>query len=111
MDKDTQEHIQQLQVYEHNLQQILVQRQTLSTQAIEIESAIKELESSKTAYKIIGNIMVLSDKETLTKELNEKKELLDLRLRSFDKQEEQIRAKASALKDKVMAGLKGGNHE
>ena len=52
-----------------------------------------------------------SDPHVLYDLLNEKKELLDLRLRSFDKQEEQIRAKASALKDKVMAGLKGGTHE
>ena len=111
MDKDTQEQIQQLQMYEQNMQQLLMQRQQYSTQAIELESAIKELENTKTAYKIVGNIMVLSTPMDLTTELNEKKELVELRLRSFEKQEEQLRNRAGDLKDQIMKSLKGGKDE
>ncbi|MBI4448689.1 prefoldin subunit beta [Candidatus Woesearchaeota archaeon] len=111
MDKDTQEQIQQLQMHEQNMQQLLMQRQQFGAQAIEFESALKELETTKTAYKIIGNIMVLSDKDELRKELSERKELLDLRLRSLEKQEEQLRNKAGLLKEQIMKHLKGGTHD
>lgn len=111
MDKDTQESLAQLQMYEQNIQQILMQRQALSNQSIEIESALRELENTKQAYKIVGNIMVLADAETLRKELGEKKELVELRLKNYEKQEEQIRQKAMDIKAKLMSAMKGGKDE
>ena len=51
---------------------------------------LKELEKSNTAYKIVGNIMVSSDKEELLKELNSKKEVVELRIKTLEKQEKQI---------------------
>ena len=72
----------------------------------EIESASKELSDAKQAYKIIGNIMVLSTHEALNKELKEKKEMIDLRLKNFDAQEERLRKKAEELQEAVLKGLK-----
>ena len=79
--------ITQLQLLQQNLQNILLQKQQFQKQSAEIDSALKEIETTKASYKIIGNIMVASQKQDLQKELQQKKELLDLRLKNFEKQE------------------------
>ncbi len=78
---------------EHQLQQLLFQRQQFSAQSLEIDSALEELKTAKSAYKIVGNIMVGATPSDLVKDLEEKKELIALRLKSLDKQEEQLRKK------------------
>ena len=64
-----QEKIQHLQHLEQNMQHLLKQRQQFQMQLMEIDSAADELKKTEKAYRIIGNIMVLSDKATLDKEV------------------------------------------
>ena len=70
---------------------------------LEIESALKELEKSDEVYKIIGNIMLSSNKEELKKELENEKNMLNLRIDSMNKQEETIREKMKKLQNEIMA--------
>jgi len=84
---------------EHQLQQALMQRQTFSAQQMEIESALKELDGSKKAYKIVGNIMVDTAPEDLVKDLKEKKHMVQLRMDSLNKQEEKLRKQLEELKE------------
>ena len=72
------EELQRLQMLDHNVQQMTAQKQQFQSQLFELENALKELASSPSAYKIIGNIMVMTDKTLLQKELNDKKELKEL---------------------------------
>jgi len=72
-DKETKETISRLQIMEQNLQALGMQKQQFSTQLFEIDSALKELDKTETAYKIVGNIMVSANKDTLQKELTQKK--------------------------------------
>jgi len=104
----TQEKIRQLQMLEQALQQLLMQKQTFQIQLVEIESALKELETAPEAYKIVGNLMVLSKKEDLVAELKEKKETAELRIGSLEKQESKTREKASALQKEVLASMGKG---
>ena len=62
-------------------------------------------------YKIIGNIMVLSAKEELLKQLNQKREVLELRLKTIESQEEKIRKKAEELQVEVVSDMKKGGAE
>tara|TARA_Y100000310_G_C20600692_1_gene772852 strand:+ start:462 stop:776 length:315 start_codon:yes stop_codon:yes gene_type:complete len=96
----------QLQLMQQNLQNILMQKQQFQKQLAEITSAVKEIETSETTYKILGNIMVATKKEDLQKELKEKKELLDLRLKNFEKQETTLKEKTEELQKKVMQNMK-----
>ena len=106
--KETQEKIMQLQQLEQNLQRFLLQKQHFQTQMLEIENALEELSKSKgEAYKIIGTIMVSSDKDGLKKELAEKKEILELKLKNLEKQEDITKEKATKLQAEVMEKLKG----
>ena len=103
---DTQEKLQQLQMIEQSLQASLMQRQNFQVQQIELESALNEIKDKKTAYKIIGNLMVSSDAESLRNELEQKLETTKIRLKNMEKQEEKIREKAQALQKEVLEGMK-----
>ena len=105
MSKDVQEKISKLQLIEQNMQQSLMQKQQFQSQLMEQESALKELKDTKEAYKIIGGIMVSQDKESLTKDLEQKKEIVELRIKSFEKQETTLKDKAKSLQEEVMSEM------
>lgn len=97
--------IEELQLIEQNAQQYLAQRQQFQNQLVEIDSALTELELAPDAYRIIGNIMVGANKDDLKKDLSEKKEMLELRIKSLEKQEQKLKEKAVELQKKVLEGL------
>ena len=107
MQQATQEKIAQLQTLEQKMQALLMQKQTFQTQVLEVENALSELkEGTGETYKIIGNIMVATKREELKKDLANRKEVLDLRLKSLEKQEEKIKIDSSKLQSEVMKELK-----
>ena len=104
--KEVQEKINQLQMIEQSLQTYLAQKQNFQAQLKEAETALEELDKTKTAYKITGGIMVLAEKKDLIKDLKQKKELLALRLENIEKQESKIGKKAKDLQEEVLGELK-----
>jgi len=111
MEKELQNKINQLSLMEQSLQNFSLQKQQFQAQLLELESAEKELRDAKEAYKIIGTIMVSSEKGQLQKELTEKKEVLKIRIDSFEKQEAKIKEKAEALQQEVLAEMKKNEKE
>lgn len=111
MDKETEKKIEQLQSFEQSSQNIVMQKQQFQSQLLEIESALKGLDDSENAYKIVGNIMISAKKEDLKKELNEKKEVTELRIKTIEKQEEQIKKKSGELQKEVMSVLEKEKNE
>jgi len=105
-EKETQESIGKLQAIEQQVQTMAMQKQQFQSQLFEVENALKELKTSKTAYKIVGNIMVLSDKEKLEKDLQQKKEIADLRVANLDKEEKKLKEKAKKLQEELLSALK-----
>lgn len=104
--KESQEKIKRMQLLEQNLQSLLSQRQQFQQQQTEIDSALAESKDSNKAYKIIGGIMVNVDKEKLEKELEEKKEVLDLRIKSLENQEDKLKEKAKKMQDEILSDMK-----
>jgi len=104
----SKEKIQQLQLLEQNLQQFQLQKQQFQHQLIETESAMNELQNSKEAFKIIGNVMLSAKKEDLVKELAEKKSEFDLRISTLEKQETKLKEKAQALRKEVLKEMENG---
>jgi prefoldin beta subunit len=107
-EQEADEKIGRLTMLEQNLQNTALQKQSFHLQLLEIESALKEVESSPEAYKIVANIMVRSDKTELAKELIEKKEMVELRIKSLEKQESKLREKATELQQEVLGKLEKG---
>jgi prefoldin beta subunit len=107
MNKDTEKKIQQFQMIEQQLDNIMLQKQNFQIQLVENENASKELEKSdKTPYKIIGTIMVSSGKDNLLKDLKESKEIIELRLKTLERQENNLKEKAESLQKGLMEELK-----
>ena len=100
--ENAQEQINKLQMIEQNAQQLLMQKQQFKSQLNEIESALNELQKAPEAYKIVGNIMVKATAEDLKKDLNSKKELLELRITTLEKQEHHLREKAETIRNDVV---------
>ncbi len=108
----SQDEIQQLQLMQQGLQQMASQKQEFQRALLETESALEEIKrTDKNPYKIIGNIMVESDKDKLKKELEEKKDMLDSRINSLEKEEEKIRKKAEKIQNKIMKEINKKNEE
>lgn len=105
IDKETEQKIRRLQLYEQNMQTLALQKQQFQSQLIEIETALRELKETGKAYKIVGNIMVESDKETLDKELKQKEEMLGLRVKALEKQEESVKGKSKELQQEVLGTI------
>ena len=106
MNKETEKKIQQLQLLEQNLQNIIMQKQSFQMQLMENENALSELDKTKKdVYKIVGTIMINANKEDLKKELKEQKEILDVRIRSLEKQEKIFQEKAEELQKEVMKDI------
>ena len=107
MDAKTQEKIGNLQLLENRIQNNVIQKQQISSQLAEIENALKELNNDpKETYKIIANMMVETDKDSLIKDLNQKKEILDLKLKTVEKQENKLKEEAESLQKEVMEKVK-----
>ena len=104
--KETEQKIGQLQMYEQSMQSFLGQKQQFQVQLVEIDSALSELQNTNKAYKIVGNIMVEADKDELKTDLQSKKEMLELRIRTMEKQEAQVREKASNLQSEILKKMK-----
>src|SRR3989338_10961718 len=92
--KETEKKISQLQLMEQSMQSLSMQKQQFQLQQVEVESAMKEMKNVEEEYKIVGNIMVLSKKTDIKEELNSKKEIIELRIKSLEKQENHMRDKA-----------------
>ena len=107
--EEIEKKITELQLLERSVQNFALQKQTFQGQLVEVENALEELKTSKGQnYKIVGNIMIASEKDDLNKDLKSKKELLDVRLKNIEKQENTIKDKAKKLQEDVMANLKKG---
>ena len=79
--------IVQLQSLEQNLRNIDMQKQNMQLQLMESENSLKELkEYSGNVYKIVGPVMVESNKDTLLKDLTDKESVLKVRLETLKKQ-------------------------
>lgn len=105
MDSQVQEKIGQIQLIQQNLDNFSMQRQQFQLQLSEIESALSEIDNSKNTYKIIGNIMVHADNAKLKKDLEEKKEMLGIRISTIEKQEDKLKIKAEEIQHEVMRSL------
>jgi len=95
--------IQELQILEHSLQNLLMQKQAFQMELSETQSALEEIEKAgEDVFKISGQIMVKSDKKKMIDDLKNKEKLLSIRLNSFEKQEANLSEKAENLQKEIL---------
>lgn len=107
IDQETAQQIQELQLLEQNLQNFLLQKQAFVMEKNETENALEELKKTdEDVYKIAGQIMLKAKKSSVEKELKHKNEIIDLRIKSIEKQEEIIKEHLTKKRDEVLKKLR-----
>lgn len=107
IDEETARQIQELQLLEQNLQNFLLQKQAFMLEQNETENALEEIKKTdEDVYKIIGQVMLKSKKAAVEKELQHKKDIIELRVKAIERQEEQIKEQLIKKRDEVMKKLK-----
>lgn len=110
IDKETAEKIDEIQIIERNSQSILAQKQVIQVEFNEVSNALSETKNSKDeVYKVLGNVMLKANKDSVIKELEERKRILELRINSIEKQEKLLDDKAEKLKEEINKQLKSKN--
>ena len=95
--------IEELQILEQNLQNMLLQKQAFQMELRETQAALRELEKSgEEVFKIIGQLMIKTDKKEMKEELTNKEKIIELRIKSFEKQENTLSEKIDQLQKEVL---------
>jgi prefoldin beta subunit len=106
---EAQQILMELQTYQQQMQTVLMQKESLNIQNMEIGKALEELGKTEhdDVYKAVGPILIKSTKKDLVKELNEKKEMIDIRVKSLQKQETRLKDKLKEAQERFEEIFKG----
>ncbi len=103
-----QERLLRLQQLQQTLQSVLVQKQQVELELTEVEQALSELQKAAddaVIYRSIGSLLVKTEKARVVADLNERKELLNMRATVLGKQEERLRSQIKELQAKIQQDL------
>lgn len=108
MSDETKQMVMEFQAYQQQLQSLMMQKESLKLQDLEIDKAVEELEKSgqKTAFKITGSVMVSKPSEEIVADLKETKEAIQVRLKSFEKTEGRITDRLKEIQAKLQEEMK-----
>lgn len=99
--KDKEEKIQEFHILEQNLQNLLLQKQAFQMELSETVTAKKEIEKSEEVFKIVGQLMIKTNQNEMREELPNREKLLELRIKSIEKQETYLTEKLGALRKEI----------
>lgn len=108
-----QNQIKQAQQLEVQIEQAMSQKYQLDVRVKELEKTLKELESvdsSSPIYKNIGGILYKVDKkEKLVDELEEQKDLSQIRIKSLEKQQKSLEEKYKEVEEALKKNYQKSN--
>jgi prefoldin beta subunit len=94
--------LQEMQILEQRLQNSILQKQAFQMELAETSSALKEIEKSgDEVFKIIGQLMIKTEKPKIHEELTSKQKILELRIKSFEKQESSLAEQLEKIRDEL----------
>jgi prefoldin beta subunit len=108
------EQLARLQQLQQNLQAIMMQKQQLEAESVEIEKATEELKKSEqdeAVYKIVGPLLIKTKKDDTLKELDEKKDLANTRLVVLGKQETRVKENLKEVENKINEMIRMGQNQ
>ena len=103
--------LSQFQQAQQQAQSLMVQKQQLELALRETERALTELEKLKEGdpvYKSIGGILAKAERADVASELKERKETLDLRIKTVERQEGRVVKRLNEMREKIQGVLKAG---
>ncbi len=99
-----QEQLAKFQQTQQNFQSIIMQKQQLESEKLEIEKALEELKKAsddELVFKHAGTIMIKSNKKDLIEELEEQTELAKTKASILVKQEERLKTTLKEQETKI----------
>ena len=107
-----QNQIAQFQQLQQQLQAVLTQKLQMDAQVREMTRTVEELGKAPqdaVIYKSAGSLMIKADgKESVLKDLEERKETLEIRLKGVERQEKALREKYQAMQDQINKAISTG---
>ncbi|MHA1130235.1 MAG: prefoldin subunit beta [Candidatus Helarchaeota archaeon] len=104
-----QDQLMKLQQLQQKVEILMNQRMQLERELRETENALSELENldnqNAIVYKTVGAILVKANKEKLKEELTDRKETLDMRIKTIGRQEERAKKDLDEKRQAVQAAL------
>lgn len=106
--RESEESMAQLQLAEQGLQNMLMQKQMFQLELVETENALEELKKTKEGevFRIVGSLMLKANKQEVEQELKKKSELLELRLRAIEKQEDEFKNRLLRSREDIVKKLR-----
>ncbi len=103
---EMQEYLKEMQGIQQNLQVLLMQKQNISVQMSEIKNALEEVTKAENTelFEIVGTVMLKKTKDELKLSLEEKKDILDLRLTTLEKQIKRFTEDSKDIQKKIVGG-------
>ncbi len=99
--------IQEMQMLEQTLQNLLMQKQSFQMELSETESALEAIESSgDEVFKIIGQLMIKTEKSKMKEELESKQKMIELRIKTMNSQESNSTEQLGKLREEIMQTAK-----
>lgn len=97
-EEELQKKVEQYKKMQETLQYLIIQKQEILNIKHETENALKELENyNGKIYKLTGTILIEKEKDETIKSLKEEKDILELKIKSIEKQENQLKEMITKL--------------
>jgi len=96
--------IQEIQILEQTLHNLSFQKQAFQLELSETIESLNSLQSSgDEVFKIIGQLMIKTDKNKAQEELANKQKFLELRTKSIEKEENSLAKKVVSLREELIS--------
>lgn len=100
---ENQDKLQEIQILDRNLQNLFLQKQAFQIEFSETQSALKEIENSgDEIFKMIGQLLIKTNKSKINEELLNKKKFLEIKINSVEKQENFLTEKLEKLRGEII---------
>ena len=108
LSEEMQTKIREFQAAQQRAGMIMSQKYQIDMQFRETTTALEELDKTAAdveVHKAVGQILIKTDKESVVIGLNEKKDSLEVRLKSLEAQEKKISDELKSLQDRLQGIL------
>jgi prefoldin beta subunit len=105
MEKDqTGQILGQAQLYSQQIQNVVAQKTAFTMELNEIKRALEEVVKAKEkyVYKLSGPILIKVDAAELKKDFEEKEIMINLRLKTLEKQEAKLKERIDELRTRMI---------
>lgn len=106
-----QHQLAQLQQVQQQAQALATQKAQVTSSLNEIEMALGELEkldNDAVIYKNVGQLLIKGERGPIEAELVEKKDTMELRAKTLERQEERIQKRFKQLQEQLQSAIGGG---